>query len=301
MSDTEVTRLKVKLYDQTGILPYIFAESDPYSPLLGEFAVLEHNNICCCGKIRASSSDNRYVLNVQKLMDSKNEKSETEICITKEDIYKDLRIAGYDYGPSFRGLHSVRTENFRTMEGTVLWEGDWITFTDALLQSMAVTMPVRKMMVPVMIKSLRCDPKVLYEAVAQFKVDDNKELFDEEKELNNLVTPDDKQEFESNSDFIDIDNKDLFEGVVGSKFHMYKSVLPFYADITTRMIVTHGLEVEDLMAFPIPRKTNVQDLKLEYYRFVANEDTNAIENCDRLYIKHYLKVELDHQKYKHLT
>ena len=142
-----------------------------------------------------------------------------------------------------------------------------------------------------MIKSLRCDPRVLYEAVAQFKVNDEKEqTFNEEQAINDFIAPNSEEFSENETDFMEIDNKNLFEGVVGSKFHIYKSVLPFFANITTRMIVTHGLEVEDLMAIPIPRKTNVQDLKLEYYRFVANEDINAIEECDRIYLKQYLKV-----------
>ena len=250
--------------------------------------------MCCCGRIRTTSEDNRYVLSVQKLIDNKQTKSESEVCLTVDDIYKDLRIGGYDYGPFFRGLQSVRTDNFRTLEGTVLWDGNWITFTDALLQSMAVAMPVRKMMVPVMIKSLRCDPKVLYEAIAQFKIVDEKEqTFNEEQAMTDFITPNSEGRSTFESDFMEIDNKTLFEGVVGSKFHMYKSVLPFHANISTRMIVTHGLEVEDLMAIPIPRKTNVQDLKLEYYRFVANEDSNAIEECDQIYLKQYLKVWTD--------
>ena len=124
----------------------------------------------------------------------------------------------------------------------------------------------------------------------RFRVQDEKEQpFNEEQALDDLVTPKGEM-FESDSDFLEIDNKNLFEGVVGSHFRMYRSVLPFYANITTRMIVTLGLEVEDLMAIPISRKTNAQDFKLEYYRFVANEESDAIEECDRKYLNKYLKV-----------
>ena len=83
---------------------------------------------------------------------------------------------------------------------------------------------------------------------------------------------------------------DFIEGLFGKEFHVYKSNLPFMADMNTRTIVTYGVEIEDLMAFPIPRKSNVQDLKLESYQFVANEDTNAIEECDKQVVKEYLKV-----------
>ena len=71
-------------------------------------------------------------------------------------------------------------------------------------------------------------------------------------------------------------------------------LLPYYVDMSSRMIVTHGIEIEDLMALPIPRKTYAQDLKLESYQFVPNEDSIAIEESDRKqnleYIKVYIKV-----------
>ena len=254
--------------------------------------IFENQNLCCLGKIR--SPDEEFLC-VQEIIHDMNENkmSETEITLNTSDIYKDLRAVGYDYGPLFRGLKSIKTNDFQKIEGNVEWDGNWVTFMDALLQTMAVAMPFRKLMVPVMIKRLRCDPKVLYEATARNKVVvSDKKVFNEDQALNEVINEDNKYE-EYNQDLedmLEIDNKDYLEGVIGSRFHIYKSVLPFYVDMNSRMIVTYGVEVEDLMALPIPRKTNVQDLKLESYQFLANEESNAIEESEKRYLLDYLKV-----------
>ena len=51
-----------------------------------------------------------------------------------------------------------------------------ITFMDSLLQTLSAAMPFRKMMVPVMIKQLRCDPKVLYEGLSKNKIAEQRDL-----------------------------------------------------------------------------------------------------------------------------
>jgi hypothetical protein len=239
--------------------------------LIGEFVVLENNNVSCLGRIRTPDDDS---LCVQHLIDEQTDGStESEICIDRNDIYKDLRIMGYDYGPMFRGLKNLKTKDFQTMSGTVEWTGNWVTFMDSLLQCMAVAMPFRKMMVPVMIKSMKCDPKVLFEGVTKYKIIEEKEKLEDQlfEEMDKEKATAEESVLEAN------ESQQLLEEFVEQKFHLYKSELPFHVDINSRMIVTHGVEIEDLMALPIPRKSNIQDLKLESYRFVANESRRVSE------------------------
>ena len=129
---------------------------------------MENGNASCLGKIR---SPEEYSLCVQNVVTDIPKDEYFEVEIETDDIYKDLRIMGYDYGLKFRGLRRMKTNNFETLCGEVEWDGNWVTFMDSLLQTMATAMPFRKLMVPVMIKQLRCDPKVLYEAIAQNKVE----------------------------------------------------------------------------------------------------------------------------------
>ena len=54
----------------------------------------------------------------------------------------------------------------------------------ALIQAMVFATPFRKLMVPVMIKSMRIDPKVLFESVKHFKFEEQfrKNIGEEEEE-----------------------------------------------------------------------------------------------------------------------
>ena len=258
---------------------------------------MEQGNICCVGKVRTTDE---YALSLQNvLVDAEANKSKDfEVNLTANEFYKDLKILGYDYGPKFRRIQNIKTNDFETLHGEISWDGNWITFMDSLLQIMAAAMPFRRMMVPVMIKQLKCDPKVLYEGVAAHKLTDTKlitqdEFFDQkvkDEELQKMMTKG-GQDYELEIEgVLSTNSVDYIEELFGKEFHVYKSTLPFHVDMNSRMIVTHGVEIEDVMAFPMPRKSNIQDLKLESYQFVANEDSNAIEECDKKAIKEYIKV-----------
>ncbi len=218
------------------------------------------------------------------------------------DIYKELRIRGYDYGPKFRRIQDLRIEDSEKVYGNIEWTGNMIPFMDALLQSQAIALPFRKIFVPVMISSLRCDPKKFFEAIEERKQIikiANKEETDEE--LTNEVKEVNEQLEISESDADNDEHKialkqvvesevKMFEGVVGDNDVTYRSVLPFFTDISLKMIVTHGIEINGLLAVPIPRKTLTQGLELESYQFIANEENDAIEQIDKKEITEYIQV-----------
>jgi len=165
------------------------------------------------------------------------------------------------------------------------------------LQTMAASMAFRKLMVPVMIKSLRCDPKAMYEGIAankraEYKGDSiyNENMSDEK--IDQIMSTEGKNvEVEEEVEgILSTNSVDYIEELFGKEFHVYPSLLPYYVNMNSRMIVTYGVEIEDLLAFPIPRKSNIQDLKLESYQFVANEDSIAIGESHKQAIKEYLKV-----------
>ena len=273
---------------------------------LDEFSVEEGGNLCCFGKIRTKDE---YLLNVQNLIienDIKNK--DFEIVLNAKDIYKDLRILGYDYGSKFRKLVSVKTNDFKIIHGEVEWDGNWITFMDAILQSMITALAFRKMMVPVMIRSMICDPKVLFEAIDANRVYEEEESPDFEKRIDEFergeVTKEqvkyeatdmsEATEKDLEQEWKDVANEekveDILENIYRDEYRIFRAVLPFYVDLNSRLIVTHGIEIEDILAVPIPRKFNIPDLKVESYEFVANEDLIAVEECDKKEILEYIKV-----------
>jgi hypothetical protein len=173
-----------------------------------------------------------------------------------------------------------------------------ITFMDALIQTQAIALPFRRIFVPVMISSLRCDPKKFFEAI-----DELKQVIYEENESENVSKY--VKEVDENLNLINVDEdndenkKELHEVVekeirmfetVGDSNVKYSSSLPFFADVSLKLIVTRGIEVNGLLAVPIPRKPNISDLELESYRFIPNEENDAIEEIDKKELTEYIQV-----------
>ncbi|XP_054161075.1 fatty acid synthase-like [Oppia nitens] len=277
LSDTDITRIKVKYHDVSG-----------------EFAILEAGNVTCVGKVRTTDE---YALSLQNILIEETEglaSKDFETTLTADDIYKDLKILGYDYGPKFRRIQNIKTDNFDRLYGEIQWDGNWVTFMDSVLQTMAIAMAFRKMMVPVMIKSLRCDPKTLYEGVAKYKqqfVDPKYEEKVSDDAINDLIEKrvenDEVKEVEG---ILNTNSVEYIEELFGKEFYIYPSVIPFMVDMNSRMIITHGVEVENLLALPIQRKQQTQDLRLESYQFLPNEDSMAIDEYNKQTVKDYIKI-----------
>ncbi len=219
------------------------------------------------------------------------------ITLNSNDVYKEYRIRGYDYGPKFRGIQELRIEDSRKVYGNIEWTGNMIPFMDSLLQSQAIALPFRKIFVPVMISSLRCDPKKFFDAIEERK----QMIYEDSKESQkNLV-----QEVNESGIDIDISGENvekndlkeavekevrLFEGLVDDSDVKYRSVLPVFIDISLNMIVTHGIEIKNVLAVPIPRKAFAQGLELESYQFIPNEENDAIEQIHKKDITEYIQV-----------
>jgi hypothetical protein len=254
---------------------------------------MDGDYVASYGKIHASDNPLKNQNFMKNKMTYKNEENES-ITIEVNDIYKELRICGYDYGPNFRRLRKARIEDSDKIYGDIEWTGNMVTFLDALLQSQALVLPFRELFVPVMIQSVRCDPKKFFEAIeenkriisaqniAETNIIENEQVFEIDSYLrisaNNL-----EGEFkilEQGSKFLPEIDKDL----------QYISIIPFFSDNTLKTIVTHGIEINGLSTASIARKALTQDLELETYQFIANEEDDAVEETSKNEIIEYIKV-----------
>ena len=253
-----------------------------YSRKTGDFMILENDNECCRGKVYGPIDDS--LLLQSQFYENHNRVFENEVTLTKDNIYKDLRVRGYDYSGDFQKLSQIRTDDFQTLLGECEWDGNVVSFLDNLLQAQMLASPFRKLMVPVMVKSMRIDPKVLFEAirhkrVIETSIDDG----------NPVIVPDDVEQAKreviaDNSGDIKLlldDHKD--------RFAIFKSSMSFYFNAKTRILIAPGIEIENVLAFPIPRKMPTA-LNLDSYEWVANEDNSAINECDKQSIVEYLEV-----------
>ncbi|VTJ57756.1 Hypothetical predicted protein [Marmota monax] len=76
-------------------------------------------------------------------------------CLTQADIYKDLRLRGYDYGPHFQGILEATLEG---NSGKLLWKDNWVTFLDTILQMSILSSGHHSLHLPTRITAVHIDP-----------------------------------------------------------------------------------------------------------------------------------------------
>lgn len=128
----------------------------------GDFSVSEGGNVVVTGKIFAQPDESPVQL--QSLLE-KNSMGlpmyEEEVVLTQKELYKELRVRGYDYGPNFQGLAEL---NLNSHHGKIHYNEKWVCFADALLQLAIMSVKTRAYYLPVRFQSIRCDPIIWRQA-----------------------------------------------------------------------------------------------------------------------------------------
>lgn len=73
-----------------------------------------------------------------------------------KDIYKELKLRGYQYTGEFRGLRSA---SITGKNGHIAWTDNYVTFMDNMLQMMILGKNSRSLFVPTRIRKAVIDPK----------------------------------------------------------------------------------------------------------------------------------------------
>ena len=124
----------------------------------GVFEVCENGAQVVSGKI-FSQSEPAPIIPVSALAPT----SSTWLELQSGDVYKELRLRGYDYGPTFQGI--ISTTNLGD-QGQLKWIENWVSFLDAMLQIQVLSLPGRSLRLPTRIKKLTIDPSMQKEKVA---------------------------------------------------------------------------------------------------------------------------------------
>lgn len=77
------------------------------SPGSGHFEVLESGSLVASGRV--SHPDHPHQVPVEEGGDRDGD-GEEELRLSKRDVYKELRLRGYDYGPTFQGILSAHNQ-----------------------------------------------------------------------------------------------------------------------------------------------------------------------------------------------
>lgn len=75
--------------------------------------------------------------------------------LTQGEVYKELRLRGYDYGPHFQGVYEATLEG---EQGKLLWKDNWVTFMDTMLQISILGFSKQSLQLPTRVTAIYIDP-----------------------------------------------------------------------------------------------------------------------------------------------
>lgn len=136
----------------------------------GRFEVSEGGTAVVSGLIRVVKNPSQE--KVPTALYPKDE-GEEEVMTTK-DIYKELRLRGYQYSGLFRSLNSA---SISAKKGHIAWVDNWVTFLDNMLQIMILGMDTRNLYVPMKIQKIVIDTKLQHREARKQDSEDKRKLF----------------------------------------------------------------------------------------------------------------------------
>ncbi|XP_047993204.1 fatty acid synthase-like [Leguminivora glycinivorella] len=129
----------------------------------GEFEVCEGDEVVFTGTARLTADPDAERLPAT-MLDDDNTKEEYVPLLSSEDIYKELRLRGYNYKDVFRGIISSNKLGTR---GQLEWEGNWISFMDAMMQHSLIGIDKRLLYLPTRLQRVVIDPAAQRKAATE--------------------------------------------------------------------------------------------------------------------------------------
>uniref|UniRef100_A0A8C2AID1 Fatty acid synthase n=1 Tax=Cyprinus carpio TaxID=7962 RepID=A0A8C2AID1_CYPCA len=139
-------------------------------PATNRFEVSENGNLAVSGKVSVLEDAGLDAFHAELNKPMAVDKEDPKLLLKAGDIYKELRLRGYDYGKTFQGiLESNNAGDY----GKLHWTGNWVTFLDTMLQMIVVGLSGRSLRLPTRIRSVCVDPRLHEERVNEY-ADDQK-------------------------------------------------------------------------------------------------------------------------------
>ncbi|KAK0070671.1 hypothetical protein PV325_000245, partial [Microctonus aethiopoides] len=131
----------------------------------GRFEVVDDDVAVVTGHVHSTSNPV-----VEKINPPLPDNNETEM--SSRDFYKELRLRGYNYDGSFKGVKSATISGSK---GKIVWTNNWVTFMDNMIQIQFLGIDSRSLCVPTGIQKLVIDTKAHLNQIRSMT--NNKEFF----------------------------------------------------------------------------------------------------------------------------
>ncbi|XP_063931279.1 fatty acid synthase [Zophobas morio] len=119
----------------------------------GDFELCESGSVAVSGRIYVPEDVSKEVLNLPK---SSVQVAKELLPLNSQDIYKELRLRGYDYEGIFRGI--LQSDN-RGINGKLEWNNNWISYIDTMLQFSILGQNTRELYLPTRLQKAVINPK----------------------------------------------------------------------------------------------------------------------------------------------
>ncbi|KAK9884212.1 hypothetical protein WA026_005162 [Henosepilachna vigintioctopunctata] len=128
----------------------------------GGFEISEGGTVIVTGNIFLAKDDEVNMIELPKPCE---DHQCGNLPLTGKDVYKELRLRGYNYQGAFRAIESV---NYQVTRAYIRWDGNWVAFMDNMLQLLILQMDTRLLYVPTSISQMIIDAKKHLEYVESF-------------------------------------------------------------------------------------------------------------------------------------
>ncbi|XP_018360096.1 PREDICTED: LOW QUALITY PROTEIN: fatty acid synthase-like [Trachymyrmex cornetzi] len=117
----------------------------------GKFEITEGDSIIVTGTVYETLNPEQEMIPTDLL----SENSDEDENMTARDVYKELKLRGYQYRGLFRGLKSASISG---TQGHITWKSNWESFMDTMLQMIIIGYDTRELCVPTTIQKLVINP-----------------------------------------------------------------------------------------------------------------------------------------------
>ncbi|EDW29179.1 GL18552 [Drosophila persimilis] len=121
-----------------------------YFPGSSSFEICEGSSLVASGKLRLVTNVQQERLTLPALPGTAGSQK-----LSTNDIYKELRLRGYDYSGVFQGILEA---DIAAVTGRLQWAENWISFMDTMLQFRILSNDIRELYVPTGIERVLIDP-----------------------------------------------------------------------------------------------------------------------------------------------
>ncbi|XP_011685782.1 PREDICTED: fatty acid synthase-like [Wasmannia auropunctata] len=119
----------------------------------GKFEITEGDSVVVTGIVHETPNLELEMTPTDLLPENNDEEEH----MTARDIYKELKLRGYQYSDLFRGLQSASISG---RKGHIIWKNNWATFIDNMLQMHIFGYDTRNLYVPTNIQKLAINPEL---------------------------------------------------------------------------------------------------------------------------------------------